>query len=54
MACELRFMGIHVHGHEAEIDAFFEAVEDAVSKVEEDAPLLWPSLNFVYEEDGSD
>lgn len=54
MACELRFLGIHVHGYEAEIDSFFEAVEEALYQIEQDAPLLWPSLVFVTEESEDD
>lgn len=46
MACEVRFLAFHVHGHEWEIEQFFEAIEDALDKLEETAQLLWPSLTF--------
>lgn len=51
MTCEIRAVVVHVHGHEAEIDAFFDALDVAFEDVAKDAPLMWPSLAFIDEED---
>lgn len=54
MTCEIRAVVVHVHGHEAEIDAFFDALDVAFETVAADAPLMWPSLTFIEEDDGGD
>lgn len=54
MACEFRVVPVHVHGHQADIDAFFERLEQAFDSVLEDMPLLWPSLEIVEDEEGDE
>lgn len=47
MACEFRVMAVHVHGHEADIEAFFEAVDEALDGVVASAPALFPSIEII-------
>lgn len=47
MACEQRALVVHVHGHEADIDAFFELLETTLADVEKTASLIWPSLEIL-------
>lgn len=40
-------IAFHVHGHEADIDAFFDDLEKTVEAKATEAEKLWPSLEFM-------
>lgn len=52
MACEQRVFIVHVHGHEADIEAFFDAMVDAMYGVTENIPALYPSIEVIAPEEG--
>lgn len=47
MACEQRLLAVHVHGHEADIEAFFELLETTLEDVEKTASVIWPQLEIL-------
>ena len=51
MACESRVYILHVHGHEADIAAFFDAVVDAMFEVVKGIPALYPSVQIIPPEE---
>lgn len=51
MACELRVFEVHVHGHEADIEAFFEGMVDAMFGVVQSIPALYPSVEVITPEE---
>lgn len=46
-SCRIEVVAVHVHGEEADLDAFFDALEEAVTTVSDDAEKLWPGLKFM-------
>lgn len=50
-SCEFRVLPIHVHGHRADIEAFFAAIEEKLAEVERDIPALYPSIEIIPPEE---
>lgn len=51
MACESRVFVVHVHGHEADIEAFFDALVKAMYGVVQNIPALYPSVEVITPEE---
>ena len=52
MACEQRVFVLHVHGHDADIEVFFDALTEAMYGVVENIPALYPSIQIIPTEEG--
>lgn len=51
MACESRVLVVHVHGHEADIESFFDGLIDAMYGVVQNIPALYPSVEVITSEE---
>jgi hypothetical protein len=47
VACRVEMIAMHVHGQEADLDAFFDDIEKTIEAKAEEASKLWPSLEFL-------
>lgn len=53
MACRIEMIAMHVHGEDADLDEFFEAVDTAVQQVADEADKRWPGIEFMPPVEGA-